>query len=220
MSSQCQTWKETLGHCQWCHHGQNTMPVLKHTAESEWVKRAPNSLQSCIERGTVLENGTREEVSCFIKHQESPTAVSRSLNLGIWIAKREPEQWCHNKMAAQSGISGTFWGQAFGHGGQRPWRAMSRGVRQGPRGPGWGSGGRPGGRGRPGWERVGGAWLVTGWRARGGRWAAWGPRVCTWQRWNEPKWEERKTTFDWKGGGGETNDHVNWIGKQKSLKAL
>lgn len=180
ISSQYQTWKETLGHCQWCPHGQNTMATLKHTAENEWVKRAPNSLQSCTETGIAIEKGTRRGVSRFIKHQKSPTAVSGSLNSGIWIAKREPEQWCHNKKAARSGISGTFWGQAFGHGGQGPCRAMSRGVRQGPRGPGWGSGRRPGGRGRPGRERVGGAWLVTGWRARGGRWAARGPRVCTW----------------------------------------
>lgn len=84
------------------------MPILKHTAENEWVKQVSNSLQSCIERGIAIENGTRGEVSRFIKHQESPTAVSDSLNPGILIAKREPEQWCHNKMAAQSGISGTF----------------------------------------------------------------------------------------------------------------
>lgn len=55
-----------------------------------------------------IETGTRGGVSYFIKHKASPTAVSGSLRSGIWIAKREPEQWCQTKMAAQSGVSGTF----------------------------------------------------------------------------------------------------------------
>lgn len=173
----------------------STHPTLKCTPKNVSIKRGLNTLHSCTERRMAIESGTRGGVSHFIKHKESPTAVSGSLGSGIWIAKREPEQWCQNTMAAQSGVSGTFWGQAFWDVGHWPQGAMSGGVRQGPRGPGWGSGGSPGGRGRPGRERVGGAWLVTWRRARGGRWAACGPRVSTWLKLNEWKWDERKISL-------------------------